>query len=353
MAARRKASSKQRNENENVVVRFDYSSAHLDNEFLTNELEDREFELWREKQRMCAETNESIKKAKKDANDMQQLKDAVQKRDPNESPDRVVKSADYKKRPSLKNIVSDMTKSNAELGNKKQSAGKDLKSSDDVDEIDGSVKTEKNEKGESDTFKSKPLNTLTMFLLSIQNFKRAGNQAMKNESNKNTTKPMPTLPEGIQGSKDGKTRKDEKGVKGSAKGRKGDKGTKLEVWKRPASYHAGQTRVVDRRSSIMENRPESQYGIHTKKDHTRSRRKLEEICRIEQDYRYGPVNKYEERRRKLLSASKDTKSLDDRIKHFLKDVEDFNTLSRDENSLEKVLLRTKSHRLSRANTFAW
>ena len=84
------------------------------------------------------------------------------------------------------------------------------------------------------------------------------------------------------------------------------------------------------------------YGIHVQKDLSRSRRTLGEISKLEHDTKFKHVDKFEDRRMKLLAACKDTESIDRRIGHFLKEIDDFKKISRPDNSLERVLMRSKS-----------
>lgn len=332
MTAYRKLSGKQRAEHDDPPpynIRFDYSDTYLDNEDLDLQLEDQADELHREKFRMCVETDEILKKTKQNADEMLQLKNAIKNRDPYESSNRVLKSADCKRKSSSKQL-------NVNFSDSQETASKQTTAANFENSVDKQKESSQEENEDTEKkVESKPLNTLTMFLLSLQTFKRHGLQR-KEEANKKSqtqhTEPHPEhhLPRMSIGHQDSNT-------------------------KRPSSFHHGErsSHGSVRKHHVTDEKDESQYGIHVKKDFTRSRRKLEEISKLEQDSKYGYINKYEERRKKLLAACKDTKTVDERIKLFLKDVEEFKVMSSADNSLEKVLMRTKSARFVRSNTFAW
>lgn len=334
MTTYRKLSGKQRAEHGDPPpynIRFDYSNTYLDNEDLNLQLEDQADELHRERFRMCVETDEILKKTKQNANEMLQLKNAIKNRDPYESSDRVLKSADLKRRPSTRQLKNselvaheNVSKSTSELKRdtyEKQSSEK-----------------EQEELGETQNkLELKPLNTLTMFLLSLQTFKRHDNQRKEDAVKKSLYTDMHSKPSTEHTHSTASIRHDR------------------FFCNRPAScHHREQDKHENLRNNLVtDKKEESQYGLHVRKDFTRSRRKLEEISKLEQDSKYGFVDKYEERRKKLLAACRDTRHTDERIKLFLQDVEEFKMISSADNSLERVLMRTKSANFARNNTFAW
>lgn len=332
MTTYRKLSGKQRAEQDDPPpynIRFDYSNTYLDNEDLNLQLEDQADELHRERFRMCVETDEILKKTKQNANEMLQLKNAIKNRDPYESSNRVLKSADLKHRLSTRQfknseVVADenVSKSTSELKV-------------DTDEKQPRKKEQAKSEETQNKLKLKPLNTLTMFLLSLQTFKRHGNQRKEDGVKKSFHTEMHAKPSSEHTQSTASI------------------GHDRFLCNRPASYHHCEQDKHLRYSQVTDKKEESQYGLHIKKDFTRSRRKLEEISKLEQDSKYGFVDKYEERRKKLLAACRDTRQTDERIKLFLQDVEEFKMISSADNSLDKVLMRTKSANFSRNKTFAW
>ncbi|XP_052810179.1 uncharacterized protein LOC128238367 [Mya arenaria] len=306
-------------------VRFDYSHTYLDNEDLDLRLEDQALELHRERYRAGVETDELLKKAKQDADEKLQLKNKIKNRDPNESSNRVLKSAELKRRPSKLVCDKQFVENASKTPTNEQTPEKDSTTE--------NLMGEENEKLDEPR-QPKCINNLTMFLLSVHTFKK---NITQKKDDKNVTEKKNIF------DSDSK----EKKVPSHKK-----KPPQL-LPKRPSSYHLGDTRSRSQSLPIGNEDDKSQYGMHVRTDFTRSRRRLEEISRLEQDSKYGYVNKYEERRKKLLAQCKDTQTLDGRIKSFLHEIDEFKVLSSAENSLEKVLMRSKQNRLQRSNTFAW
>ncbi|XP_060596236.1 uncharacterized protein LOC132750306 [Ruditapes philippinarum] len=333
MTSYRKFSGKQRGEHDeppSYNIRFDYSNTYLDNEDLDNRLENQAYELHREQFRRGVETDKMLKETKQNADEMLQLKNAIKNRDPYESSNRVSSSADLKRKPSSKQLRSSASVENDTIAEQSGLANDaNTNGNIKVDEVDGSQDTEKK-------IQSKPLNTLTMFLLSLQTFKRNSHQRKPDTHKPHAGEQHPNA--NIEHSH----------------ARSTTLSTSNQI-KRPSSYHSGDQRLYEsgRHRTETDKTAGSQYGIHVRKDHTRSRRKLEELSKLEQDSKYGYVDKYEERRKKLLASCKDTKTIDDRIQTFLKDVDEFKSMASEENSLEKVLMRSKSARFTRVKSFAW
>lgn len=339
MTSFQKSIGKQRteqNEQQSYNVRFDYSDTYLENEDLDYQLEMHEDELNRQQYRISVETDELLKKTKQNADEILQLKNAVKNRDPYESSNKVSKSAGLIRRQSSKQFDTSTSADDDTITRQTSDTSNDAGALDETE-------IEDNTDGVDNTCNSKPLNTLTMFLLSLRTMKRKFPPVKKQDTIKRSANIDDVHPKLKVGQHVGQTNS------------QSTTGQKAVLPKRPSSYHAGDIR--SRESSRMrhgvDKMVDSQYGIRVKKDHTRSRRKLEEISKLDQDSKYGYVNKYEERRKMLLASCKDTKTLDERIKLFLKDVDEFKVISSVENSLEKVLMRAKSAHHSRTNTFAW
>lgn len=321
---RRRSSAKQRSvldpdDPASFNIRYDYSDTHFDNEELETQFEDQADEIYREKYRMIVETDEILKKAKQNADEMLQLKEKVNCRDPDDS--------------------SELVRSSTELRRRQPSLGAGiLQSSDDTrtqhEHRFADDKTDKHQvstltNSKTDTGKQgylKPLTDYTMFLLSIQRAKRP------------QAHPHQFLTEGWDKKRD-KKKTDETDSKQIPK-------------KRPVKSALRSKRSPEQHGSCEDSgKKNALYGIHVKKDFSRSRRELEEISRLEQDIKYGNVDRYEERRKRLLAKCKDTQSLQDRINFFLKDVDEFKLLCKKGNSVDKVLLRTKTSLGTRTSTF--
>lgn len=75
---------------------------------------------------------------------------------------------------------------------------------------------------------------------------------------------------------------------------------------------------------VIESVPATNYGSDDYKKKTKSRRQLQELSKLEQANNFDTPNKPEDRRRRLYEWAKgDPKALDGRIQSFISDVEDF------------------------------
>jgi len=298
LATRRKSSAKRSTGNDNEEgehshIRYDYSATHLDNEELAIQFEDQVDDISRDKYRMMVETDKLLKKAKQSADDMLLLKNKVKIRQPNESSEKVRNSL-RPKRHSVGAILSHNQAAN------KQSNGENKHTTETHNHlVDG-----KHETGEVvDDDEVKPSNNLTMFLLSIQRVKRPQAQQTFHERNdERLDKRKPTDAE----------------IKRKLQQRPM---TSAHMTSRPGGYLNGDRTNPEEEDSMEGAR--QQYGIHVRKDFSRSRRELEEVSKLERGGNNRCVNKYEERRQQLLARSKDTQSLQHRINYFLKNVDEF------------------------------
>ena len=318
-----------KDELQNRHIRFDYSDTYMDNDDLDIDLEDQEYQLRREQFRKAVESEKNYKKVKQNADEMLQLKNALKNRDPNETSKRISKSADLNRRSS---------NSRSQMGHASTCNGVNINK--EVGEsIDNNIETEVFIDGHKDEVDSKPktrTNNLTMFLLSLQKLKGLG---FRQNLEKQTQQDKKEDAKDDRFTNQTYTRSMER----------------QDILGRPSSFKSVIQSVVSQRNkgeSDPKSRASSQYGIHVKRDFTRSRRELEEISRIEQDGKYGYVNKYEERRKRLLDSCKNTDNLKQRINLFLKDVDEFKRETCNVKSTDKVIFRSKSAQLSRTqNSF--
>lgn len=306
-------------------VRFDYSAIYINNDELASELESQESSLQRQQYRTSVETALVLKKAKQQADEMLSLKNALKNRDPNESSKRIARSAGFK-RPSSVKMTATPSKDEPVKTDEPDSKS----------DVNGTLANGEvtNDGG------SKPINNLTMFLHSLRKFKSLGTGKRHDEkdsqSKEENSRPV---------------------KKSSAKSNK--KSCKESLPKRPATVsttdsHRLEGQICGPLESLLSGDRSSQYGIHVKRDHTRSRRALEELSRLEQESKYGYVNKYEERRKKLLATCKNTHELENRIQTFLTGIDEFKKVQKDSNSIEKVIMRAKSAQLTRRkSTMFW
>ncbi|KAH3735747.1 uncharacterized protein LOC127850484 [Dreissena polymorpha] len=301
-------------------VRFDYSDTYLDNEELDHQLENQSDELNRERYRAGVEADELLKKTKKDADEKMQLKNKIKNRNMTESTDRVTKSANIKRKLSQPVCVrpkSTVAKERIEEESEDNPDGNDT-----LDEIAVGIKTTDN----SD--KPRAFHNLTMFLLALH--RRKPRTAQNKSSDKKDYKIDRLIANETVTKSDAGNRP---AIQNLTQTR-----PSVVLSRRPASYHVGDARG----KTPPVDTDKAQYGIHVQKDFTRSRRTLGDISKLEQDAKYGFVNKFEERRKRLLAECRDTGALNDRIKYWMKDVDELKILSSPENSLERVLLRSKA-----------
>ena len=333
-----------------AAVRYDYSATYLENDDLEAELQDTRYTLQRRKYRASIEGEETLKTIKQNADKLLSLKDKVNKREPHESANKIsnLQVSENHNGRIRRQLVS----------NKSPSETDDSKS--DANAVDDDIKEDAAK--ETSSSATKAINNLTMFALAFRNFKassRRNTHPDRDESDsdkeisnftlhertlgkivrdtdsfkvKDTNKLHPDLKTEIVYSTP--TRR----MQMSLKCKRGGKGER-----RPATVPANSRRLSIDTCDSSEKAPKSQvYGINVQKDFTRSRRKLEEISRLEMDMKYKYENKYEARRQRLLADCKDNVTLNERIQKFLHDIDEFKKLDKPASALDKVLKRSKS-----------
>ena len=347
-----------------VTIRYDYSATYTENNELEAELEDKTQFLQWSKYRASIEGEESLKKAKQNAEELLSLKEKVNKRDPNESSNKLckVKIYDESKTDKAFDIMRKSKTDSNHNGTDKDDADSDL---DDVFDGTGHMTDQ-----DSKPSKPKPLNTLTNFVLAFQKFKVSS--VVKDHAVEHTAQTQegkPTHMTQAQTHRNSVTNngssiphpanadkmhcfqrklstpfiENKKGTAHTSRKLSNPTTGKYNIQRRPVTVPANARRhssYVPRATAV--DSESSLYGINVQKDFTRSRRKLEEISKLEQDLKYRYVNKYEERRQRLLQGCKHNKSLDERIRKFLQNVDEFKKTDNPDSSLDKVLLRAKS-----------
>lgn len=99
-------------------------------------------------------------------------------------------------------------------------------------------------------------------------------------------------------------------------------------------------------------KPEVAYAIQLRKRHVRSRRELQEMSKLEQEEKHGKSEKPEDFKQRKLAWAKGNNVLNNRIKSFLTDVESFNKQQKKPDYLISDLIRPKSD-IVRSKTFAF
>ena len=373
-----------------VSVRYDYSSAYFENDGLEAELEGKRYFLQRRKYRASIDGEEYLKKEKENAERLLSLKEKVNKRDPNESSNKISKFTVHDSSKQEKEFGTKLSREDRHdhLGTpvlRNSSCAKQINPSDNVtetdtetndanaqsDEVSDTLSIEQQKQSENDHKegdKPKLMNNLTMFLLAFQKFKVSSSTQDQLEKQKRQNrkdeyvndkgkKPSHLIESGVKSVqhytnpdslREFKRKRSISAVQsysGNAYDSKkisNDETVTRKMKKRPATVPANSERHL-RPKPVSETSFDSPvYGINVQKDFSRSRRKLAEISRLEQDLKYKYVNKYEERRKRLLADCKDTTSLDERIQKFLTKVDEFKQSGKPESKLEKILRRSKS-----------
>ena len=347
-----------------TTVRYDYSSTYIENEELDAELEGKTHHLQRSKYRASIEGDANLKIVKQNADELLSLKEKINKRDPNESSNKIRKFPMYNVSEYSETKDRGITESGSTAGNKVDV----LELFDVVDGIHGTNSDVRHSsEQDSPVSSTKPMNTLTTFLLAFQKFKvsRLAKDQTKNIDEVHEDRSAHIKQKHITNDRITSLPNSANVIKRSCVQRKKDD-TKYP--KRPKSVHSSRivcdayanketegflmrpvtapnktrrpSRRTPRSTSVSSEYPV--YGINVQKDFTRSRRKLEEISRLEQDLKYKYVDKYEERRQRLLDSCKHNKTLDDRIQTFLHNIDEFKKTERSDSGLDRVLRKSKS-----------
>lgn len=346
-----------------VMVRYDYSAIYLENDDLEEELEDKRHALQRGKYRASIAGEESLKEIKQNAEKLMSLKEKVNKREPHESTNKIDRlKAEFDKHDNVSlRKVPDSGIKNKKYSISVERQSENEKHNSDMDVNDVVVETVEDSNCTVNKTTPKLVNNLTMFALVFRNFKVSSTHASQTEQQKsqtdgekNTNKTRKQISNmngyqmsSLQRNKSSKTACDVQTnqiLPGFAHQQSENTKTKVVRRKRrPATVPAyAIRRPIDRSSSIMMDFKTPVYGINVQKDFTRSRRKLEEMSKLEMDSKYKYENKYELRRQRLLAMCKNNKALDERIQKFLCDIDEFKKLDKPESQLDIVPMRSKS-----------
>ncbi|XP_033740551.1 uncharacterized protein LOC117327606 [Pecten maximus] len=298
-----------------IGIKLDYSETYFENEILDSELESKLAQIGRERYRVSVERDETLKEARKVAEDMQQLSDAIKKgaiadsvsifsggKDGKNGDEKV---SDRSAKTSMDSLCNDVNRINTNMNQ-------------------GDSDTTSETKG-SDTDSDKPrrtVNTLTMFALSMQKFAspirhripaQTANDSKTKQENPSTTRPPHP----------------QKRQAHSAFARPPGQRAYPRLERRPKSQRPitfRQRRIKDGEvleaadvMPIMVN----EISLHKRKQ-TRSRRELQEMSKMEQKELSLKIDREEERKKKLFNWAKGGNELDQRIKCFVKNCEEFN-----------------------------
>ncbi|OWF42768.1 uncharacterized protein LOC110460678 [Mizuhopecten yessoensis] len=299
-----------------IGIKLDYSNTYFDNEILDSELESKLAQIGRERYRVRVERNETLKEARKVAENMQQLSDAIKKGAIGDSVsifsggkvgkhvDEKDKISDKSSEASVDNLCNEVNRINTN-GNQQDSG------------------TTSEARG-SDTDSDKPrraMNTLTMFALSMQKF----SSPIRHRNPIQT----PNEPRTKQENTPARSSHPQKRHAHSAFARAPTQRAFSRLDRRPKSQRPvtfRQRRVKD--GEVLEAvdvMPVMVYEINLhKRKQTRSRRELQEMSKMEQKEHSLKVDREEERKQKLFNWAKGSSGLEGRIQCFVKNCEEFN-----------------------------
>ena len=268
-------------------IKLDYSDTYLENEELENELDNKVRGLQKAKYKASIDRDENLERARREAEEIQKLSEAVKKHGPRE---------DYLKESSNKLFDSSNVREDVSMNI--------LNSTHDSIDPTGDSDDEK-----EDVVRLKPVN-IAMFKLNIRNFKRKMTEAKGHDAF------------GI-GSFSGLTRKSQSAQTSFSTSRR-----RPDV--PPPMFLRPRTAIKQRKVKdgevleAMDIQPIVIQGVHTRKFHsTRSRRELQEISKIQQEEKFGKPDRKAEERKKVAAWAKGDGKLELRIKKFLHDVEEF------------------------------
>ncbi|KAK3589356.1 hypothetical protein CHS0354_010001 [Potamilus streckersoni] len=289
-------------------VKFDYSEIYSENDELDLELDLTKTYINRAQYRARTDLDDNIKQVKKNAEGMKNLQEAIK---------------NYDSKELCRNIsrrdIKPVRKPNEET-NGNTAASLETRTGSE-EHIAREKRTENQKEDESNT---KPKNTLTMFLMSlhrIQTAKQVKKHSVKEEENQSEESyPLRTQSTSIRSAAPGRSK----------------------------SVCYGGPRADSLNVQIKGMRPRivSSSTYNADKQHSRSRRQLETISKLEQSFKFDKPSVYEERRKTLLANSKENADLQRRVKIFLKNIDEFKSKSKT-NSLEEMFSRgvyvTHSH----------
>ena len=316
-----------------AIVRYDYSATYLENDDLEAELQDTRYSLQRRKVRASIEGEESLKTIKLNADKLLSLKDKVNARVPHESANKI--STVHVPVHQRNSHYQKTSTSTSELPSVNTNT---------LADTNGAINEIQNEsnKGINRTAQ-KAVSNLTMFALALRNFRALRTRHNRLEQDETDGGSDKDISDTNKRHADMKTETNHSNplhnMNTLSNFKRGG-----EVKRRPATVPANSRRRLSIASSgLTENVPSGQtYGINVQKDFTRSRRKLAELSKLDMDLKYKYENKFEARRQRLLADCKDNVELNERIRKFLKDIDEFKKLDKPVSALDKVLKRSKS-----------
>ncbi|XP_069134677.1 uncharacterized protein [Argopecten irradians] len=310
-----------------IGIKLDYSETYFENEILDSELESKLAQIGRERYRVSVERAETLKEARKVAENMQQLSDAIKKGAIADSVSLFSggkdKMSDKSAETSMDNLCNDVNRINTSNNREDSDTTSDTRGSD--------IDSDKPRRA---------MNTLTMFALSMQKFAspirhrvpaQIPNDSRPKQDNSSTNRPPHPQKRQVR----------------SAFARPSGQRAFPRLERRPKSQRpitVRQRRIKD--GEVLEAADVmpivvNEVSLHKRKQ-TRSRRELAEMSKMEQKEISLKIDREEERKKKLFSWAKGGNELEQRIKCFVKNCEDFNRKRQPHEMLLETPRRSKT-----------
>ena len=290
------------------------------------ELQDTRHTLQRRKFRASIDGEESLKTIKLNADKLLSLKDKVNARHPHESANKI----------STVHGPLYLRSGNRQKTSTDEFANINVETTPATDSIDNEIQDE--EVKDTNAVAQKAVSNLTMFALAVRNFSAL--RTRRNQMDPGESDSDKNLNDTNKCNKDlqHETNQTHSSYKTNTL-----PATKqvCELKRRPATIPANSRRHSVASSERTEV-PNARYGINIQTDFTRSRRKLAELSKLDMDLKYKYENKFEARRQRLLAECKNNVELNERIKKFLNDIDEFKKLDKPVSALDKALMRSKS-----------
>ncbi|XP_022290901.2 uncharacterized protein LOC111102446 [Crassostrea virginica] len=320
----------------------DWSETYLENDQLDSQLENTIHQIRRAKYKATIDSDYTLMEARRQAEEIQQLSNAIRKKD---RPDSVKlyesrsKSGNLSKSRANSAVVSETISEKEEINEEKaQPSVSRMESLNSVTDRIPSVKTEngeseKDEDQESEFgVKLRPVN-VAMFKLTLRGFNKKPSDSPSGDLHRQSM--SATHIRHTQSASPSNIRDRARNIRDLE--RSGGRA------RRPVTSKLRQLKDGEVLEA-MDIHPVVVFGINTRKlKDTKSRRELEELSKIQQEQKFGtPDKEKEERKIKMAAWAKGDGSLENKIRNFITDIEEFKRRSRGGNDPLYAFHRTKS-----------
>ncbi|XP_062580449.1 uncharacterized protein LOC134242392 [Saccostrea cucullata] len=322
---------------------IDWSETYLENDQLDSQLESRIHQIHKAKYKATIDSDYSLKEARRQAEEIQQLSNAIKKKDrPNsvklyESSN---KSGSFSKSRGTSAVMretisekEEMDANKNEMSDSKNENFDSKQSRVSNEEEERSTDANNSNEGSEDEIKLRPIN-VAMFKLSLRRFNsNKQNNSPSNELHRqsmsisNIRQTQSAAPSNIRD-----RARNIRDLKRSGGRTRRPMTSKLRQLKDGEVLEA------------MDIHPVVVFGVNARKmKETKSRRELEEMSKIQHEEKFGkPDKEKEERKLKMAAWAKGDGSLENKIRNFITDIEDFKRRSKGSDNILLSYRRTNS-----------